>query len=156
GHLDLGDQVADGRIRPRKVDPGLLADQAATAVTSDEVVRPQRTAVGEGDVDAGVVVGKAGHLAPAQDRDPQLLDPGGEDTLDGVLPEREPVAVARGKVADVERGAPEARDLRGPALREEAIRDATLIEHLDRARVQAARARAGELLVDAPLDDRDV
>ena len=41
-------------------------------------------------------------------------------------------------------------------LREEAIRDSTLIEHLDRARMQTACARAGEVLARAPLDDGDV
>src|SRR4029079_5713731 len=40
--------------------------------------------------------------------------------------------------------------------REEAIRDATLIEHLDRARMQTACARAGEVLAGAPLDNGDV
>ena len=50
----------------------------------------------------------------------------------------------------------EARDLHDLPLREEAIRDATLIEHLDRARVQTACARAGEVLVGAPLDNGDV
>ena len=63
-----------------------------------------------------------------------------------LLPQREPVVVARRKVADVERDHREARDLHGLPLREEALRDAPLIEHLDRARMQPARARAGELL----------
>ena len=49
-----------------------------------------------------------------------------------------------------------ARDLGHLPLREEPIGDAALVEDLDRARVQAARARAGEVLVGAPLDDRDV
>ena len=113
--------------------PACLADQAATAVASDEVLRPQRTAVGQLDVDAGVVLRKARHLASAIDRHRQLVDPGGEDALDVVLPEREPVVVARRKVADVERDHREARDLHDLPLREEALRDATLIEHLDRA-----------------------
>ena len=39
---------------------------------------------------------------------------------------------------------------------EEPLGDAALVEHLDRAGVQAAGARAGELLVGAPLDDGDV
>ena len=73
-----------------------------------------------------------------------------------VLPEREPVVVASRKVADVERDQREARDLHDLPLREEALRDAALIEHLDGARMQTACARAGELLVRAPLDDGDV
>jgi hypothetical protein len=64
--------------------------------------------------------------------------------------------VARRKVADVERGHPEADDLHRLALREEALRDAALIEHLDRACVQTAGARTGEVLADAALDDGDV
>jgi hypothetical protein len=95
GHLDLGDQVAGRRIPAHEVDAGLLADQAATAVAADEVRRPQRSAVGQRDVDAGVVLGEARHFTPAVDRDRQLLDPGGEDALDALLPEREPVVVAR-------------------------------------------------------------
>src|ERR1700694_516206 len=78
GHLDLGNQVAGGRIPPREVDAGFLADQAATAVASDEVLRPQRTAVGQFDVDAAVVLGKTRHLTFAIDRYRQLVDPGGE------------------------------------------------------------------------------
>ena len=42
------------------------------------------------------------------------------------------------------------------SLREEPIGDSALIEHLDGARVQAARARADEILARAPLDDGDV
>jgi len=38
GHLDLGNQVAEGRVPSRKVDTGSLADQAATAVASDEIL----------------------------------------------------------------------------------------------------------------------
>ena len=112
GHVDLGNQVAGGRIPPREIDTGFLPDQAATAIASDEVLRPQRTAVGELDVDAGVVLGKARHLTCAIDRHCQLADPGGEDALDVVLPQREHVVVASRKVADAERVQREARDLR--------------------------------------------
>jgi len=41
GELGLGDQVAGGRIRSRERDAGGLADQAASAVASDEILRPQ-------------------------------------------------------------------------------------------------------------------
>ena len=50
----------------------------------------------------------------------------------------------------------EARDLRHLPFREEPIGDAALIEHLDGARVQTARARADEVLAGAPLDNGDV
>src|SRR6202021_3687326 len=75
GHLDLGNQVAGGRIPPREVDTGFLADQAATAVASDEVLRPQRAAVGQLDVDAAVVLREARHLTSAIDRHCELTDP---------------------------------------------------------------------------------
>ena len=42
------------------------------------------------------------------------------------------------------------------SLREEPIGDSALIENLDGARVQAARARADEVLAGAPLDNGDV
>ncbi len=113
-------------------------------------------AVGQLDVDAGVVLGKARHFAFAVDRHRQLVDPAGQDALDVLLRQREPVVVASRKVADVERDHREARDLHDLPLRQEALGDASLIEHLDRACMQAARARAGEVLVGAPLDDGDV
>ena len=59
----------------------------------------------------------------------------------------EPVVVPGREVADVQRDAGEARDLRDLSLREEPIGDAALVEHLDGARVQTAGARAGEVLV---------
>jgi hypothetical protein len=57
-----------------------------------------------------------------------------------------PLVIPGGKVADVQGDPGEALDLHRFPLREEPISDATLIEHLDRARVQTARTRAGELL----------
>jgi hypothetical protein len=103
-----------------------------------------------------VVLGEAGHLAAAIERHAELLDPSGEDALDVVLPKREPVVVPSREVADVEEDHREAGDLHHLALREEAVRDSTLVEHLDRACVQTTRARARELLVRTPLDDRYV
>ena len=78
GHLDLGNQVAGRRVPPREVDAGVLADQAATAVASDEVLRSQRAAASQLDIDAGVVLRKARHLASAMDRYRQLGGPGGQ------------------------------------------------------------------------------
>ena len=40
--------------------------------------------------------------------------------------------------------------------REEPLRDATLVEHLDRAGMQPARPRSVDILVGASLDDDDV
>ena len=106
GHLDLGDQAARRRIPAGELDAGCLADQAASAVAPDEILRPQRLAVGQLDVDAGVVLREARHLTSAIDRHRQLADPAGQDALDVVLPQPEPVVVPGGKVADVQTGSP--------------------------------------------------
>ena len=133
GHLDLGDQVAGRRIRPGELDAGGLADQTASSVAPDEIFRPQRLAIGQLDVDAGVVLREAGHLTSAIDRHRQLVDPAGEDALDVVLPQPEPVIVPGGKVADVQRDPGELGDLSLLPLREEPIGDSALIEDLDGA-----------------------
>ena len=73
-----------------------------------------------------------------------------------LLPQPEPVGVAGGEVADVEPGPAEPRDLGYLPLGQEPIGDAALIEDLDGARLQTAGARAGQVLVGAPLDDRNV
>ena len=69
GHLDLGEQAARRRIPAGELDAGCLADQAASSVAPDEILRPQRPAVGQLDVDAGVVLREAGHLVAVVDRD---------------------------------------------------------------------------------------
>ena len=102
GHLDLGDQVARCRIPPGELDAGFFADQTASSVAPDEILRPQRLAVGQLDVDAGAVLRETRHLTSAIDRHRQLADPAGQDALDVVLPQREPVVVPGGKVADVQ------------------------------------------------------
>ena len=139
-HLDLGDQVADRRIPSGELDAGCLADHAASSVASDEVLRAQRPAVGQRDVDAGVVLREPCHLAPAIDRHRQLVDPAGQDALDVILPQPESIRVPRGKVADVQPDRGEARDLGHLPLRKKSLGDAALIEHFDRARVQTAGA----------------
>ena len=102
GHLGLGDQGAGRRIPPGELDAGCFTDQTASSVAPDEVFRPQRLAVGQLDVDAGVVLRETGHLASAIDRHRQLADPAGQDALDVVLPQPEPVGMPGGKVADVQ------------------------------------------------------
>src|SRR5262245_33693363 len=94
GQLDLGDQVAGGRIPAAELDAGCLADQAASSVAADEGLRPQRPAVGQLDVDAGIVLREASHLDASIDGHCQLLDPAGKDALDVLLPKREAVVVA--------------------------------------------------------------
>jgi hypothetical protein len=156
GHLDLGDQVARRGIPPGELDAGRFPDETAPSVAPDEVVRPQRLAVGELDVDAGVVLCEPGHVAAAMDRHRELIDPAGQDALDVLLPQPEPVVVPGRKVADVQCGPGEPRDLGFLSLREEPIGDSALIEDLDGACVQTARARAGQGLAGAPLDDGNV
>ena len=78
--------------------PAALPDQTASAIAPDEIIRPQRLAVGQLDVDAGVVLRETRHLTSAIDRHRQLADPAGEYALDVVLPQCEPVVVPRGKV----------------------------------------------------------
>ena len=112
GHLDLGDQVAPRRIPAGELDAGCLADQAASAVAPDEILRPQRPAVGQLDVDAGVVLREARHLASVVDPHRQLGDPGGHDPLDLVLPDPERVRMTRREVAHVQHGRAEHRGLR--------------------------------------------
>src|SRR5882724_4488939 len=156
GYLHLSDQVAGCRIPPRELDAGCFADQAASAVATDEIFRPQRLAVGQFDADAVVILRKTRHLTSAIDRHRQLVDPAGEYALDMVLPEREPVVMPGGKVADVQTDPGEPNDLRDLSLREEPISDSALIENLDGARVQTACARANEVLTGAPLDNGNV
>jgi hypothetical protein len=75
----------------------------------------------------------ARHVVPAIDRHRQLADPVGQDVLDAVLPQPEPVVVPGGEVADVQLRPGEARDLRHLPLREEPVGDAALVENLDGA-----------------------
>ena len=156
GHLDLGEQRARRRIPAGELDAGGFSDQAASSIAPDEILRPQPLAVRYVDVDAGLVLREAGHLASAVERHRQLADPAGEYALDVLLPEREPVVVPGRKVADVQAGGAEPRDLSDLPLRKEPIGDAALIENLDGARAQPACARTWEVLAGAPLDDGHV
>ena len=87
GDLDLGDEVADCRIPAGKLDAGCFADQAAASVASDEIFRPQRLAVGQLDIDAGLVLRETRDVPPAVDRHRQFADPVGQYALDMVLPQ---------------------------------------------------------------------
>src|SRR5581483_1911896 len=154
--LDLGDQRADRGLPARELDARGLADDAAAAVAADEVLGAQRLAAGDPDVDAGFVLRGARHLPAALDRDRQLADPLRQQVLEADLRQREAVVVTGGKVAEVEPCACEALDLHRPALREKPVGDTALVEHLDRACMQTAGARADEVLARSTLDDRDV
>jgi hypothetical protein len=131
GHLDLGDHPAGRGSQPREVDAGRLADQTASAVAADEILRSERWGAGQLDVDAVAVLREARHLTVAKDRNPQPFDPARQDRLEVALRERKPVVVTSREVADVH------DDLGDLPRREEPLGDAALIEHLDGAGEQA-------------------
>ena len=156
GHLDLGEQGARRRIPAGELDAGCFRTRLRPP---SHPTRYCARSDWPSDSSTSTPVSscaKARHLSSAIERHCQLADPAGEDALDVVLPQPEPVGVARGKVADVQGGPGERSDLHRLPLREEPIDDSTLIEDLDRARVQTTRARAGEVLAGAPVDDGNV
>lgn len=73
-----------------------------------------------------------------------------------LLPEPEPVRTPGREVADLQLRPGEGRDLSRLPLREEALGDPALIENLDGARMESARAPAVKILTGAPFDDGDV
>jgi hypothetical protein len=127
GELDLGDQVAGGGIRSRERDAGGFAKQAASAIAPDEILRPQRAAVAQFDINAGVVLRETRHLNAAINRRLELVDPAGEDPLDVLLPQAKPVRAPGGKFADIQLSPRECRDLSLLPFREKSLSDAALI-----------------------------
>ena len=140
GELCLGDQVAGGRIRSRERDAGGLADLTAPAVAPDEILRPQRAVFTQFDIHAGFVLREARYFNAAIDRHLELVDPAAEDPLDVVLPQPEAVRMAGGKAAEIEMDSGKRDGLRLLPLGKEAIGNAALIEDLEGARVESARA----------------
>jgi len=86
-HLDLSDHPAGRGIQPGEVNTGCLADQAASSVAPDEILRSERRVAGQLDIDAGVVLSEAHHPAATKDRNPELTDPVSQDALEVALPE---------------------------------------------------------------------
>ena len=72
------------------------------------------------------------------------------------LPQPEDVVVAGGEVADVQEGPGIAHEWMVLSRREEPLRDATLIKHLDGAGVKPPGARPVDLLTVASFDEDDV
>ncbi len=135
-HLDLGDEPTGRRVQPGEVDAGGLAGSAASSVTADQILRSQGGVIGELDVDPGVVLSEADHLAAAKYGNAELVDPLRQDSLDVILPQPEHVVVAGGKVGDAQGNQrKQHRRMRLPR-RHEAVGDATLVEHLEAAGVQ--------------------
>jgi hypothetical protein len=136
--------------------PAALRTALRPPIAADQVLRAQHAAVGELHLHARVVLREAGDLAPAMDRHRQLTDPAGQDALDMVLPQSERVRMTRGKATDVQLDRSEPHRLGHLSLGEKPFGDAALVQYFDRARMQAVRARAGQRLAVAPLDDADI
>lgn len=133
GHLDLGDQVAPSRVPSREVDSGRFADQAATAIAPNEILRPDRRTIRQLDAHASVVLREAGHLRSVVNPYRQLGDAVGQDPFDLVLPDTERLGVTRWEIAHVEDGRGEYRGLSHLTLSQEPTSDPTLIQQFDRA-----------------------
>ncbi len=155
-HLGLRDQVAARRLPARELDSRRRTDQAAPSVATHEVARAQRAAAGEPYGHALLLLLKAAHRGGVKDANAQLGDPRRHDPLDLPLPDPERVGMPRWEIAHLEHGRAEARGLRDLSLREEALGDTALIEHLDRACVQAARPGVPEHMVGTPLEDHQI
>ena len=123
GDLDLGDEVAARRVRPGERDAGRPAQNASSAVRSDEVPGSRRPTVAEFDVDTALVLDEAGHVAASLHPHPELLDPVAEDRLDPVLPQSQAVRMPRREVADVQRRRAKPGGLRDLPFGEEPIGD---------------------------------
>ncbi|MHC2215389.1 hypothetical protein ACVIGV_000777 [Rhizobium leguminosarum] len=155
-HLHLGENVAGRRIPSFKRNAGSLANQTAASIATDEIACPELGTIREFNGDAGIVLRETRYLKAAIDRHRQFPDPAGQNALDMLLPQRQPIIVPGRKIADIQTRDREARDLGYLPFREEPVDDAPLIENLERPRTQTAGTRTGKLLVRAAFDDGDV
>src|SRR5262249_61747345 len=155
GHLDLGGQPAHRWIPSSKLNAGCFTDQPPSPVAPDEIIRPQRLAIRQLNIDAGVVLRKTRHFTSPSDRHRQLADPFGQDALDVVLPQREHVVVPAGKVADIQRDV-ETYGRMQLSSRDEPSRDSSLIGNLDGAREEASSTRSDEVLGAWSLHNEEV
>lgn len=154
--LGFGQEMADGRIGPRKGDAGSLAHRTAAAVATDEVLRAKHAAVGELHVEAAGRFVELREFGAAQDGDAELFHPIGQDALAGPLGNGETIGVSRRKSADVQTHAGKGHDLHRGSLGEEAPGNAALVENLDGAGMQAQRTRLDAHPVRPPLDNDSV
>jgi len=155
-HLDLGDHPAGRGIQPGDVDAGCLADQAASSVAADEVLRSERRVPGQLDIHAGVILSEAHHLAAARAGTPSSPTQPARMGSNRLCPQSEDIVVAGGEVADVQEDPGVAQVQMHLPRRVEPFRDATLIEHLGGAGVETPRSRSVEILTGASFDDDDV
>ena len=103
GHLGLGDQVAGRRIPARESRCRPPCGPGCVRRRSRRDIAPAASCPSDSSTSTPVSsCAKPVTSRAAIDRHRQLLDPAGQDALDVVLPQPEPVGVAGGKVADVE------------------------------------------------------
>ena len=86
GDFHFGDQVAAGRVPAGEVDTRSLSDQAAAAISTDEIRRSDLLAISEVDIDTGFVLDESDHLTAAMNGHSELVDPALEDRLHTALP----------------------------------------------------------------------
>ena len=103
GHLDLGDNVAGRRVPSLQRDSGCFSDQTASAVAPDEY-----SDLSDWPSDSRTSAPASSCMKPviftsADDLHPELIDPTGKNTLNVVLPEREPIGMPSWEITDVER-----------------------------------------------------
>ena len=137
--------------------PAALRTRLRPAIAPDEIVRPQRPAIAERDVDAGLVLHEARHLDAAIDRHLELLDPAARGCA------RYASATARacrdgGSESALMSNTTPANPGRLHLLPfgKEAVGDAALVEDLDGARMEAAGAVPDEVLAGPALDNGNV
>src|SRR6478609_1814058 len=102
--------------------------------------------IGQFDLDAGVVLDEARHLAVPQNLDAEVGDPVREDRLELLLRQCQHVVVAGGEIGDVEPDPAVTMGRDGESGVEKSIRDAALIEHLDGAGEQPEGPRTLDIL----------
>ena len=81
---DVGDEHLHGRGATGKIEPGRLADGAASAVAADQVARPHPAFPvrgSHGDVDTVAVTGEVDQFVPSADVRAQIRTPFGEHLL---------------------------------------------------------------------------
>src|SRR6478735_4597620 len=93
-HCHFREDAARRRIPAREGNARRLAYEASSTVATDEILRADSVTVGKGDGDTGVVLHETLHFAAVENGHLELGDPAGEDALDVLLPQREPVVVA--------------------------------------------------------------
>src|ERR1700722_4641693 len=90
-YLSLRDQPTLCRVPARELNASRFTDKAARSIAANKVFRPERSPVGERDVNRGISLREPNHFASPIDRRPKLTDPTSEYGLNLVLPQMEKV-----------------------------------------------------------------